>query len=183
MKKPGFFSESIKNFRTIGALAPCSPQAAEKMVESIDFTKARTIVEFGGGTGPVTKEILKRAHPDARVVVFEINDAFVDTLKKIDDARLTILHASAADAAAKLRELGMEKADYVVSTLPLAVLKDDVVESVFHAIKEILKPSGLYTQIQYGPFLKKRIENEFGEVKTLFVALNVPPAFVYVCTR
>ncbi len=181
--KSKFVSEALKNFGTIGALAPCSPAAAERMVESIDFMKARTIVEFGGGTGPVTKEILKRAHPDARVFVFEINPTFVGVLKSIDDARLTVLHASAEDAGAKLRELGIEKTDYVVSTLPLAVLKDEVVRNVFRATKEILKPGGLYMQIQYAPFLKKKIEKEFGKVKTLFVALNVPPAFVYVCTR
>lgn len=177
-----FIAESLKNFGTIGAVAPCSPAGAARMVESIDFTKARTIVEFGGGTGPVTKEILKRAHPDARVFVFEINDVFVETLKHIKDTRLTVLHASAEDAEAKLREHGIEKIEYVVSTLPLAVLKDDVVDNVFRAIKAILKPGGLYMQIQYGPFLKNRIEKEFGNVKTLFVALNVPPAFVYVCT-
>lgn len=176
-----FLAESLRNFSTIGAVAPCSPAGAEKMVEPIDFTKARTIVEFGGGTGPVTKEILKRAHPNAHIFVFEINDAFVDTLENIKDSRLKVLHASAADAEGKLRELGMDKADCVISTLPLAVLKDEVVEGVFRAIKSILKPGGLYTQIQYGPFLKSRIEKEFGEVKTLFVALNMPPAFVYVC--
>lgn len=178
-----FIAESLKNFGTIGAVAPCSPQAAERMVESIDFTKARIIVEFGGGTGPVTKEILKRAHPDARIFVFEINDVFVNELRKITDRRLTVVHASAEEAPEKLRELGVKMADCIVSTLPLAVLKDDVVENVFRAIKEILKPGGLYTQIQYGPFLKNRIEKEFGEAKTLFVALNMPPAFVYVCTR
>ncbi len=176
-----FFAESLNNFKTIGAVAPCSPAGAEKMVEPIDFTKARTIVEFGGGTGPVTKEILKRAHPDARVFVFEINDAFIEELKKIGDSRLTVLHASAENAAIQLQKLEVEKVDCVISTLPLAVLKDDVVDNVFRAIKEILKPGGLYTQIQYGPFLKNRIEKEFGEVKTLFVALNMPPAFVYVC--
>ncbi len=183
MKKPGFFAETIKNFRTIGAIAPCSPAAAEKMVESIDFSKARTIVEFGGGTGPVTNEILKRVHPEARVFVFEINDTFVAELRKIKNSQLEVIHASAADAVAKLREHKVESVDYVVSTLPLAVLKDDVVDSVFKAIKDILKPGGLYTQIQYGPFLKKKIEKEFGTVKTLFVAINVPPAFVYVCSR
>lgn len=183
MKISHFLSESFKNFGTIGAVAPCSPAGAEKMVEPIDFTTARTIVEFGGGTGPVTKEILKRAHPDARIYVFEINDAFVETLKKIGDSRLTVLHTSAETAAPKLQELEVEKVDCVISTLPLAVLKDSVVDNVFRAIKDILKPGGLYTQIQYGPFLKNRIEKEFGEVKTLFVALNVPPAFVYICTR
>lgn len=183
MKIPHFLSESFKNFGTIGAVAPCSPAGAEKMVEPINFATARTIVEFGGGTGPVTKEVLKRAHPDARVFVFEINDAFVTELQKIEDSRLTVIHASAEDASAQLRKLGIEKTDCVVSTLPLAVLKDNVVDGVFRAIKEILKPSGLYTQIQYGPFLKNRIEKEFGEVKTLFVAMNMPPAFVYVCTR
>lgn len=183
MKAPKFLSESIRNFATIGAVAPCSPAAAEKMVRSIDFMKARTIVEFGGGTGPVTKEILKRAHPDARIFVFEINNTFVETLRNINDPRLTIVHASAADAVAQLQKYGVSHAEYVVSTLPLAVLKDDVVENIFRAIKDVLKPGGLYMQIQYAPFLKKKIEKEFGKVKTLFVALNVPPAFVYVAKR
>lgn len=183
MKPPKFLTESIKNFSTIGAVAPCSPAAAEKMVESIDFKKARTIVELGGGTGPITKEILKRAHPDARIFVFEINDTFAETLKSINDPRLTVLHASAENAVAQLKARGVDSAEYIVSTLPLAVLRDDVVKNIFQAIKDVLKPGGLYMQIQYAPFLKKRIEKEFGKVKTLFVALNVPPAFVYVAQR
>ncbi len=183
MKTPNFLRQSMKHFATIGAVAPCSPAAAERMVESIDFAKARTIVELGGGTGPVTREILKRAHSDARVFVFEINDAFAETLKSINDPRLTVLHASAEDAVSQLKAHGVDKAEYIVSTLPLAVLKDEVVNNVFSAIKDVLKPGGLYMQIQYGPFLKKRIEKEFGSVKTLFVALNVPPAFVYVAKR
>jgi len=183
MKTSTFLTESIKNFSTIGAVAPCSPAAAERRVESIDFAKARTIVELGGGTGPVTKEILKHARPDAKIFVFEINQTFVDELRKIDDARLTVLHESAADARHVLENHGVTVVDCIISTLPLAVLDDTVVSHIFTAIKDVLRPGGVYTQIQYSPLLKKRLESEFGTVETLFTPLNVPPAFVYAITR
>jgi len=37
-------------------------------VRGIDFAHARVIVEFGVGTGCVTREILRRMRPDARLV-------------------------------------------------------------------------------------------------------------------
>lgn len=56
-----FFVESLKNLKTIGAVVPCFLVSVRKMIDPIDFSKAETIVELGGGTGAVTEEKILEA--------------------------------------------------------------------------------------------------------------------------
>ena len=54
-----FLSQYITNPRSIGAVLPSSKFLADKMVESIDFKKAKYIVEYGPGTGVFTNKLLE----------------------------------------------------------------------------------------------------------------------------
>ena len=78
-------------------------------------------MEYGPGVGNITAEVLKRMHRDARLVVFETNDDFVEFLRRsIPDSRLTVVHGSAADVGRVLGELGLEQADIVISGIPFS---------------------------------------------------------------
>ena len=46
------------------------------MLEPINFSNAKCIVEFGPGTGSITKELLNKMPKDALLLVFEINKEF-----------------------------------------------------------------------------------------------------------
>ena len=50
-----FFKNFIKNPRQIGSITPSSNILSEKMVDQIDFNKAKYIVELGPGTGSYTR--------------------------------------------------------------------------------------------------------------------------------
>ena len=52
-----FLREYISAPDTIGAIAPSSRYLAAAMTVSIDFDKARCIVEYGAGTGVFTREV------------------------------------------------------------------------------------------------------------------------------
>mgnify|MGYP001566084257 CR=1 FL=1 len=178
-----FFAESLKNLKTIGAVVPCSSVSARKMTGPIDFSKAKTIVELGGGTGAVTREILKRLSPNAKLIVFETNRNFVTILKNIDDVRLTIIEGSAAHMASHLKGMDVREADYVISTLPLVNMGKGTEEKILEAVRGVLGAEGRYVQIQYSLVSKNRIKQKFGNVKVDFTPLNFPPAFFYICER
>ena len=52
-----FLHEFIKHPKHTGAIAPSSKILAKKMVDVIDFNKAKCIVELGPGTGVLRKRL------------------------------------------------------------------------------------------------------------------------------
>jgi phospholipid N-methyltransferase len=130
------------------------------------------VVEFGAGTGPVTREILKELPPEGSLTCFEINPDFCRCLEQIGDSRLRVINDDAQNC-----ERYVESPDCVVSGLPLTLFSRRAVEQIL----AISSKSGKYVQLQYTPVLSKEIRRHFRDVKLKFVPRNFPPAFVYVC--
>ncbi len=183
MKTTTFFLESIKNMKTVGAVAACSPRAVRKMTKPVNFSQATLIVELGGGTGVVTKEILARMRVDARLIVFEINPVFAEMLSQLADERLTVVNESALQLGTYLASHGIMHADAVVSTLPLSIMDRETRAGILDAVQAVLEPDGRYVQIQYSLVSKREIENKFTSVSLDFTPFNFPPAFVYICAQ
>lgn len=165
----------LKNWRTTGSIMPSSRFLAGKMTAPIDFSSAKMIVELGPGTGCFTKAILARMRPDAKLYAIEIQTEFVNELRKIKDKRLKIIHGSAEKIPVK--------ADYIISGLPLVSLPKQAGENIIKAVLKSLRPDGKYIQFQYSLKSYKKFKTLFKEVKLSFTPLNVPPAFVYTCSK
>ncbi len=178
--KKKFFKTYLKERKQVGAFTPSSRFLVNKMCNKIDFKNAKVIIELGPGTGVFTKEILKRAHHDAKIFVFELNEDFYKyLLEKYPDPRVTLVHESADQIKEILKEHGVEKADAVLSSLPLAIIPDTVKNKILDAIYTVLNSGGIYIQYQYSLNAKKIIQKRFGRLKIGFVSLNFPPAFIY----
>jgi phospholipid N-methyltransferase len=141
---------------------------AEEVGESVE------VVEFGGGTGPVTREILKRLPDHARLTCFEVNREFCRCLRRIQDPRLRVINDDAVNCVRYVRQ-----PDCVVSGLPLTLLDGRSRETIL----AIAKRSGRYIQLQYTPAMSRDIRRHFDDVRLKLVLLNLPPAFVFVCRR
>ena len=176
-----FFLESLKKFKIIGTVIPSSRVSAKKMIEPIDFTRAKLIVELGGGTGAITREILANMRQDAELIVFEINYPFSQTLGNLNDHRLTVVNDSAVKLVDYLKSRGIKKADYVISTLPLAIMDQTTVAKVLKEVTAALDAQGRYIQIQYSLVSREKIRKNFSVVKLGFTLFNFPPAFFYIC--
>ena len=108
----------------LGSLIPSSRFLVEQLLRDVRWSEARVIVEYGPGVGTISGEILKRMRSDATLVVFEINDEFVDMLsRRFGDPRLRVVHRSAAEVVPVLRELGLGQADYVISGIPFSIME------------------------------------------------------------
>lgn len=173
-----FLLEYLQKPKTVGAVVPSSRFLAAKMLKPVDFSKARTIVELGAGTGVFTKRILKRMRKDAKLTVFEINPVFIAKLSTIKHPRMTLL----AKPAEQLTR-HVTKADVVISSLPLMSFPEKTVKKILAEVKKSLKPDGQYIQFQYGLKSRKLLKQLFAEVSLDFTPLNVPPAFVYRCRK
>ena len=175
-----FLKTFFKERKQVGALAPSSRFLVKKMCDKIDFTQAKNIVELGPGTGVFTEELLKRAPKDCRLFVIELNEAFYDFLKeKFNDPRIVLLRESADNLDEILSNYNVTAVDAVLSSLPLAVIPDQIKKRIIIQSHDVLRPGGAFVQYQYSLNAKRLLEMKFNNLKLGFVAVNIPPAFVY----
>ena len=69
----------------LGAVVPCSPFLINDMLASVDWNRAKVVVEYGPGLGNITEEILKRLAPDATLIIIELNQEFADYLRQREE--------------------------------------------------------------------------------------------------
>lgn len=183
MSKKKFFNAFLKQGKDIGAVAPSSKYLVSKMVEPIDFSTVKCIVEFGPGTGSITMELLKRMPADAVLLAFEINKEFIVLLQKIEDPRLKVISDSAENLEEYLKENKLDRVDYIVSSLPMAMIPNGIVKNILHVVKKVLRSDGLFIQYQYSLNAYRKLKNTFKKVELNFTPMNLPPAFVFICNN
>lgn len=176
MAKFKFLLEFFKNWTVTGSITPSSRFLIDKMLSNVNFSTAKVIVELGAGEGCVTKEILRRMKKSVKLFSFEINPSFCKLLKEINDKRLIVVN----DSAENLQKY-VKLSDYVISSLPLGSLPERVGDKITQEVAKVLK-FGKYIQYQYSLKSYGKLKSLFN-VKLDFTLFNLPPAFVYVCTK
>src|SRR5215475_13886486 len=66
----------------LGSIVPSSRFLIRELLSPVDWTRARVIVEYGPGVGGITAEVLRRMHPDCRLIAIETNKDFVEFLRR-----------------------------------------------------------------------------------------------------
>jgi phospholipid N-methyltransferase len=184
VSKKFFINQFFKENKMVGSMIPSSRFLATKMLRNIPFDKAKVIVELGPGTGIFTEKIMQRLNPDTHLVVIELNDVFYQNLAaKTRQENCHIVHGSASDLEKILSDLGLGKADCVVSSLPLSNFPKELRVSIMDAVLRCLVPTGTFIQFQYTLQSKKHFKSLFNQVSIDYAAFNFPPAFVYCCSN
>ncbi len=179
-----FARSFLANPRGTGSVIPSSRRLTQRLLGEIDWTKARTIVEYGPGTGVVTRALLARMAPDARLFAFEINAEFVAYLRhNIHDPRLTVIEASAATVAAVLGKHGLTHCDAAVSSLPFSIMPTRVRLRIVAATAAVLAPGATLVGYQYSTRWLRELRRGFAQVTVRFEPRNWPPAFVFTARQ
>src|SRR5687767_2251580 len=103
-----FFRESLRTMRVTGTITPSWEFLVRKMAEPINFEEADCIIEFGAGEGVITRHLLKQMRHDAKLLSFEVNPKFFESIEAIKDPRLIPIFDSAEKAPQYLKEAGFE---------------------------------------------------------------------------
>lgn len=200
MSKAAFVQEALADFHTTASLTPSSRYLARAMVKALDLAKAKVVVEFGPGTGVMTRELLAAAPEDAQILAFEINTRFVDYLRtEINDPRLVVIAAGAETTAAELQRRGYARVDAVLSSLGFGLMPESLSREILRDLMPFLDKHCAFTQFQYLQGLRWRQNNGNGRskveffdlraflgeyfptVRTSIVWRNLPPAKVFSC--
>jgi phospholipid N-methyltransferase len=171
--------ELFTNISTTGAITFSSKSLVNKMLSYADFRGKKVIVELGGGDGSITKGIVDRMDADAKLLVFEINKAFCENLKKkFPGPNVHII----ADSAENMdRYLDGKKADLILSSLPLTLINKESREDIYRKSKASIQDGGKLIQICYSYPLKYQFARYFNTIKSHLSIKNFPPTFILVC--
>lgn len=179
-----FARNFFKHPRMLGSIIPSSSFLIRRLLEPVDWERTRLIVEYGPGVGTITREILDRLHPEATLLVIEMNEDFVDFLNRsLSDPRLKVVAGSAEAIEAELERLNLPPADYVVAGLPFSTMPPAVRERILRGSHAALAPQGEMLIYQFSPKVSADLHQTFRHVDSTFEPINIPPARVYFCHK
>lgn len=189
-----YLKQYLRAPKQIGAVAPSSDQLAERMIETIDFSKAKAIAEFGPGPGGVTAVLLRRLQPSTRFFAIEANPEMCRAFRQRFPS-VALCEGSAEQVGEFASQQGLPAQgglDAIVSGLPWAAFSTQLQRSILRAALIALRPGGQFVTFAYsagvylpaGRRFAALLPEHFSSItKSRGVWLNIPPAFVYRCVK
>ncbi len=160
----------LRNPKSVGTLVPSSRYLASHMARLLPVN-SELVVEFGGGTGPVTRAMLDCGFPPEKLYVFELSGQLCKHLRRAFPG-VHIIHASATEIVRLDNEVCA-----VISSLPLRSLPDSSVAEILAAARKKLRPGGYFVQFTYDLMRYHVLFNiGFRHLKKKIVWANLPPA-------
>ncbi len=177
-----FARNFLRHPRMLGSIVPSSRFLIRQLLEPVNWGRARVIVEYGPGTGGITREVLRHMRADATLVAIEMNPAFVRHLKgTISDPRLHVVAGSAVDVDLILRRMALTRADYIISGIPFSTITPAEREQILRKTVTVLEPGGAFLLYQFSKRMMADLKRVFGYVGRQFQPLNLLPAHLFIC--
>lgn len=179
----GSFMDYVKVFlddRNIGSVTPSSKYLVERLVKEARLADAKVIVEYGPARGVVTKRILKKMRPDAKLVAVEYNEKFfADFTKLVQDPRLIPVRGDVRHIDQILASLGLPQADAVISGVPFSLFSGRDRHVILTKTSDLLKDGGRFVAFGYTTHLIPMLKDYFSSFDVQFEVRNIPPSFIF----
>jgi len=175
-----FLHAWLRKPRQSGAIMPSSPWLGRLMATQIDPTGGR-VMEFGGGTGALTREILARGLPVDQLEVVEIDADLARGLRRSLPA-VRILETPAQSVSEHALG-GLGGYQCIISGLPLLAFSKALQQDILSEAFLLLRPGGAFVQFTYSPrpplarSVAQALDFDVRRIGT--VVRNVPPATVF----
>ena len=191
----GIFRQFLSQPSRVGAVAASSSILANAMLDSLDWERISVLVEYGPGTGAITRQICNRvaqpAHSQLDFFAVEVNDAFADALTT-SFPDLDLAHDSVANIEQLLHERGHDQMHAVVSGLPWTAFNEALQDELLLPMIEHLSDGGEFVTFAYVHGLplksakrfRQKLRDHFSSViisRTIW--RNIPPAIFYTCRK
>lgn len=150
------------------------------MLEPVNWNECDLFVEYGPGVGTFCRPVLERMKPDATLIVIDLNPDFIDYLSKtIRDSRFYAIHGSAADVQQIIRDVGHEKADYILSGLPFSTLPDQLGPKIAKETYDALRPGGAFLVYQFVKRARDFMAPHFDRIDNGYSPWNILPCYLF----
>ena len=178
-----FLLRALRNPRQLGAVAPSSRHLGALLAKHTAFDNDSPIVELGGGSGSLTRSLIKAGIDPARLYVIELDLELANYLKSALP-HVNVIHGNATDLQHILPSHVLGKVHRIVSGLPMINLPQHIRTQILESCFKIMAPEGAFLQYTYSP--RSSIDTKFYQLNkkrlgTVF--FNLPPATVWRYTK
>lgn len=178
-----FLKRFLSRPRQVASIIPSSKALIRKVASKIDFSRPRTIAEYGPGEGCHTREILRRMHPESKLLLFELDPELAGHLQQEfrDDPRVVVLNTDAGNLPQALAERGLPHCDYIVSGIPFSLIEPEKKRALLQATFDSLAPhdDAAFVIYQVTNELRDRGHcDHFPRAESEYCLVNIPPMFV-----
>jgi phospholipid N-methyltransferase len=178
-----FLLSWLDNPFSVGAVAPSGRPLGRMMTQ--ELKRGDRVLELGPGTGTLTQAILARGVAREDLLLLERCPGFAELLERKFPGT-TVLRGDAT-----VRQDGLMPycgaIDHIVSGLPLVLFSREQKYRLLRESFRLLRPGGAFFQFTYGgrcPLDRRHRERLGLDARCVgFIALNMPPAFVYRVSR
>jgi len=183
-----FLWAALLKQQQMGAIVPSTRFLVDQMISPVPEDYGGQIIELGAGSGALTKRLAARC-PHAQILACEINRSLARVNRSnlaaagLGSARVQVVADSAENMLAGLCGKGKERPKFVISGIPLGNLDNEKSQAIIDAVRETLRPGGMFIQFQYFLADWRKIRARFARMRTVPVFLNLPPAFVYYAQK
>jgi phospholipid N-methyltransferase len=177
-----FFSKWFASPLRVASVTPSSAPLARAMASALPAGDG-TVVELGGGTGPITHALLEAGVRSDQLVVIERDAQFCNHLVRRFPG-VVVRHGDALDLVALMEDLGVNTpVCAVVSGLPLLSMSSAAQEQLLQQALRLTRGTGPLIQFSYGLAspLRKSVVQRLALVARCVAQVwrNVPPAKVW----
>jgi phosphatidylethanolamine/phosphatidyl-N-methylethanolamine N-methyltransferase len=179
-----FLRGFVRHPAQVGSIVPSSHRLEQRLVRSAGIAEARSVVEFGPGTGGTTAALLKAMAPAAQLLAIELDSDFHQLLgNTIDDPRFKLEMGSAEHLIHYLAARRMPAPDAIVSGIPFSTMPPEVSARVAAAVTQVLRPGGRFVAYQVRAHVARFISPHLGPPQQSWEMFNVPPVRVFTWVK
>lgn len=178
-----FFRRWIANPGAIASITPSSPALARLMAREVRRDADEVVVEYGGGTGPITQALLDAGVPPSRLFVVE-RDPVLHAYLTERFPGVTILQGDVADIATLLPDQWRGKVGTIVCGIPMILIPTAAQRAIMDTAFSVMPQGRRFIAFTYSlrSPLRRRALGLNGR-RVGFTLSNLPPAHVWAYTR
>ncbi|HEV8423052.1 MAG TPA: rRNA adenine N-6-methyltransferase family protein [Chthoniobacterales bacterium] len=176
-----FFKRFLQKPFQIASIIPSSKALVERVAGKMDFSRPRTIAEYGPGEGVHSRELAARMDGDSKLFLFELDRAFSSDLKRqfSDDSRVHVINRDAATLPEEMARHGVAQCDYILSGIPFSILEIKKKRALLQDTYDALRPGGAFIIYQVTNELRQHA-TFFDRAESEYCLQNIPPMFITV---
>jgi len=186
-KKNGKFMGYVKVFlddRSVASVTPSSKYLVERVIKAMDLEHSKVIVEYGAAQGVITRRILQKMRPDAKLIAIEFNkELYNELVASLRDPRMIAVHGDVREIDKILTSHGLEQADVIISGVPFAFFSGRGRHELLTKTSHLLRHGGRFIPYQVTTHLIPMLKDYFRQVDIQFEVLNIPPHFVFTAIK
>lgn len=174
-----FLKGFLRRPADVGSVIPSSRFLERRIIRYAELDTAACVVELGPGTGGTTRAFLSKMKPDAHLLAIELDPQFCTIVRHINDRRLIVHQGSAEDLPALIETYRIPPPQVVISGIPFSTMPREVGERVIQAVRDSLRPGGLFVAYQFRAAVADIARPILGEPEISPEYINIPPMRVF----